>query len=201
VGPRHPSLRPIWLTCGGCTGRRFDNDQGNTNSNPLKILCRYVRDSIHMTRKFTLNFGLRYGLFRASFRKTRQLQQLRSDHQALTSWLETAAALYQPDYKNWARAVSAAWTSPEKAGGSAGGLGRFYDAFSQGHVHGPFHSTGLRYGTGLIPQSSAPPSDFLGRSIWRALNTVDPVYGPRRLMRRPFWRGSDIRSPSGKNYN
>src|SRR6266446_1620781 len=176
--------------------------QGNTNRNTFEnSYAGYVQDSIHMTRKFTLNLGLRYDYFGIMQEKHGNFSNF--DPTTGADILVGNGRLYQPDYNNWAPRVSAAWdvtgkgTTVLRAGWDV-----FYDAFSQdmfiGHL--PFNS-GFDPGPAYTGNLGALNPIFSADLFGGPLNTVDPVYGFASLMSDRFGVDQHIRSPYLENYN
>jgi hypothetical protein len=176
--------------------------QGNTDRNTFEnSYAAYFQDSIHMTRKFTLNFGLRYDYFGIVQEKHGNFSNF--DPTTGADILVGNGRLYQPDYNNWAPRVSAAWDVTGKGKTVLrAGWGVFYDAFSQdmfmGHL--PFNS-GFDPGPAYTGNPSALNPISSAGLFGGALNTVDPVYGPASLMSDRFGVDQHIRSPYLENYN
>jgi outer membrane receptor protein involved in Fe transport len=176
--------------------------QGNTDRNTFEnSYGGYFQDSIHMTRKFTLNFGLRYDYFGIVQEKHGNFSNF--DPNTGADILVGNGRLYQPDYNNWAPRVSAAWDVTGKGKTVLrAGWGVFYDAFSQdmfmGHL--PFNS-GFDPGPAYTGNPSALNPISSAGLFGGALNTVDPVYGPASLMSDRFGVDQHIRSPYLENYN
>jgi hypothetical protein len=176
--------------------------QGNTNRNTFEnSYSGYFQDSIHMTRKFTLNFGLRYDYFGIVQEKHGNFSNF--DPTTGADILVGNGRLYQPDYNNWAPRVSAAWDVTGKGKTVLrAGWGIFYDAFSQdmfmGHL--PFNS-GFDPGPAYTGNPSALNPISSAGLFGGALNTVDPVYGFASLMSDRFGVDQHIRSPYLENYN
>jgi hypothetical protein len=176
--------------------------QGNTNRNTFEnSYSGYFQDSIHMTRKFTLNFGLRYDYFGIVQEKHGNFSNF--DPTTGADILVGNGRLYQPDYNNWAPRVSAAWDVTGKGKTVLrAGWGVFYDAFSQdmfmGHL--PFNS-GFDPGPAYTGNPSALNPISSAGLFGGALNTVDPVYGFASLMSDRFGVDQHIRSPYLENYN
>ena len=174
--------------------------QGNTNRNTFEnSYAGYVQDSVHLTRKFVLNLGLRYDYFGIVQEKHGNFNNF--DPAAGTDLIVGNGRLYNPDYNNWAPRVSAAWdiTGHGKTVVRAG-WGVFYDAISQdmflGHL--PFNSgfdPGAAYsGFGLNPISSASLSGG-------ALDPTLPVYCCSGAMSDRFGVDQHMRTPYMENYN
>ncbi len=176
--------------------------QGNTNRNTFEnSYSGYFQDSIHVTRKFTLNFGLRYDYFGIVQEKHGNFSNF--DPTTGADILVGNGRLYQPDYNNWAPRVSAAWDVTGKGKTVLrAGWGVFYDAFSQdmfmGHL--PFNS-GFDPGPAYTGNPSALNPISSAGLFGGALNTVDPVYGFASLMSDRFGVDQHIRSPYLENYN
>ena len=177
--------------------------QGNTNRNTFEnSYAGYVQDSIHMTRKFTLNLGLRYDYFGIMQEKHGNFSNF--DPTTGADILVGNGRLYQPDYNNWAPRVSAAWDVTGKGTTVLrAGWGVFYDAFSQdmfiGHL--PFNS-GFDPGPAYTGNLGALNPIFSADLFGGPLNTVDPVNTPFALpMSDRFGVDQNIRSPYLENYN
>jgi hypothetical protein len=173
---------------------------GNTNRNTFENShAAYIQDSVHVTRKLTLNWGLRYDYF--GIVQDKQGNFTNIDPTTGNLLLVGAGRLYQPDYNNWAPRVSAAWD----VFGSGktvlrAGYGIFYDAFSQDMFEGhlPFNSSfdpGAAYnGFGPNPIAFAPATgDPLAAGV--------PVYGFSSAQPDAFGVDQHIRTPYIQNFN
>lgn len=174
--------------------------QGNTNRNTFEnSYAGYVQDSIRLTRKFTLNFGLRYDYFGIVQEKHGQFTNF--DPATGDPLLVGNGRLYNPDYNNWAPRVSAAWdvTGRGKTVLRAG-FGIFYDAFSQdmfmGHL--PFNSV---FDPGPAYAGFGPNPIFTADLFGGALDPKAPVYFTSGTMGDLFGVDQQIRSPYMENYN
>ena len=116
---------------------------GETNRNTFENShAGYLQDSWRVSRRFTVNLGLRYDYFGL----VQEKHGLFNNVDPTTGFPSPIgqARLYQPDWNNWAPRVSAAWdlTGRGKTVLRAG-YGIFYDAVSQdmflGHL--PFSSS------------------------------------------------------------
>jgi outer membrane receptor protein involved in Fe transport len=186
---------------------------GNTNRNTFEnSYSGYVQDSVHLTRKFVLNLGLRYDYFGI----------VQEKHGGFTNFdpvsgdplIVGSGRLYEPDYNNWAPRVSAAWdiTGRGKTVLRAG-WGIFYDAFSQdmflGHL--PWNSgfdPGAAYSgypTDVNRISSAGVRQVFdagsGSFVNAALDPTLPVYDFSSPMSDRFGVDQNLRSPYMENYN
>jgi hypothetical protein len=173
---------------------------GDTNRNTFEnSYAGYVQDSIHMTRKFTLNLGLRYDYFGI----------VQEKHGNFTNFSPTTGAdilvgngrLYQPDYNNWAPRVSAAWDLTGKGKTVLrAGWGVFYDAFSQdmfiGHL--PFNSL---FDPGPGYSGAGPNPISFATLAGGPLSTTLPVYAAPAPISDRFGVDQNIRSPYLENYN
>ena len=176
--------------------------QGNTNRNTFEnSYAAYFQDSIHLTRQFILNFGLRYDYFGIVQEKHGNFSNF---NPATGADIEVGnGRLYQPDYNNWAPRVSAAWDVTGKGKTVLrAGWGIFYDAFSQdmfmGHL--PFNS-GFDPGVAYTGDPNAANPISSAGLFGGALTTTDPVYGPASLMSDRFGIDQHIRTPYMENYN
>src|SRR5262249_12136697 len=81
---------------------------GNTNRNTFENShAIYCQDSLRMNRRFTLNLGLRYDYFGLIQEKHSMFNNV--DPTTGNVFAVGQGRLYQPDYKNVAPRVSAAW--------------------------------------------------------------------------------------------
>jgi Carboxypeptidase regulatory-like domain/TonB dependent receptor len=173
---------------------------GETNRNTLENShAGYVQDSWRVSRRFTLNLGLRYDYFGL----VQEKHGLFNNVDPTTGFPSPIgqARLYQPDWNNWAPRVSAAWdlTGRGKTVLRAG-YGIFYDAVSQdmflGHL--PFSSSfdpGPAYsGSGANPISFGAPTGL-------PLAAGVPVFGGYSPMTDAFGFDPNIRTPYIQNFN
>ena len=160
----------------------------------------YLQDSYRLSRRLTLNLGLRYDYFGI----------IQEKHDMFTNVDPTtgevfpmgAGRLYQPDYKNWAPRLSVAWDATGKGKTVVRiGFGIFYDSYSQdmfiGHL--PFSSSfdpGPAYsglpGVGQISFGS-PTGEAFAPNV--------PVFGSYTPMGDAFGVDPNIRTPYMENYN
>ena len=121
-----------------------DTDR-NTFENSHAI---YIQDSSRITRRFTLNLGLRYDYYGIITEKKHQFSNI---DPATGFIFQPVGHLYAPDYNNWSPRVSFAWDLTGKGKTVLrAGYGLFYDAFSQdmfmGHTpFGSFFAPGPAY--------------------------------------------------------
>jgi outer membrane receptor protein involved in Fe transport len=186
---------------GGTQGIGDSNRNTFENSNGA-----YLQDSYRLSRRITLNLGLRYDYFGI----------IQEKHDMFTNVDPTTGdvfpvgqgRLYQPDYKNWAPRFSVAWDVTGKGRTVVRtGFGIFYDSYSQdmfmGHL--PFSSSfdpGPAYsglpGAGQISFGS-PATDAYGNVLPLALN--QPVFGDYTPMGDAFGVDPHIRTPYLENFN
>jgi hypothetical protein len=173
---------------------------GETNRNTFENShAGYLQDSWRVSRRFTLNLGLRYDYFGL----VQEKHGLFNNVDPTTGFPSPIgqARLYQPDWNNWAPRVSAAWdlTGRGKTVLRAG-YGIFYDAVSQdmflGHL--PFSSSfdpGPAYsGSGANPISFGTP-------IGLPFADGVPVFGGYSPMTDAFGFDPSIRTPYIQNFN
>jgi outer membrane receptor protein involved in Fe transport len=174
--------------------------QGNTNRNTFEnSYAGYFQDSIRVTRKFTLNLGVRYDYFGIVQEKHGQFTNF--DPATGQPLLVGTGRLYNPDYNNWAPRVSAAWdvTGRGKTVLRAG-WGVFYDAISQdlfmGHL--PWNSV---FDPGPAYAGFGPNPIFTASLFGGALDPNNPVYFTSGTMGDLFGFDQNIRTPYMENYN
>ncbi len=182
---------------------------GDTNRNTFEnSQAGYVQDSYRMTRRFTVNLGLRYDYFGIVQEKHGMFNNV--DPTTGAVFAVGQGRLYQPDYNNWAPRVSVAWdTTGHQRTVLRAGYGIFYDATSQdmfmGHL--PFSSSfdpGVAYsglpGTGQISFGSPTGVPFQVCNNSNSGSCV-PVFGNYKPMQDAFGIDPNIRTPYLQNYN
>ena len=173
---------------------------GETNRNTFENShAAYVQDSLRLTRRLTLNMGLRYDYYGI----VQEKHGLFNNVDPTTGLASPVGQgrLYQPDYNNWAPRVSVAWDVTGKGKTILrAGYGVFYDAVSQdmflGHL--PFSSSfdpGPAYSG-----SGADPISF-GGPIKAAFAAGTPVFGGFSAMSDAFGFDPKIRAPYIQNFN
>lgn len=116
---------------------------GNTNRNTFENShAIYFQDGFHVSRRVTLNLGVRYDYYGLIQEKHGNFTNINPT--TGTPFVVGQGRLYQPDYKNVAPRVSVAWDLTGKGKTVVrAGYGIFYDAYSQdffvGHL--PFSSS------------------------------------------------------------
>lgn len=176
---------------------------GDTNRNTFQnSQALYFQDSYRMTRRFTLNLGLRYDYYGLIQEKHQNFTNIILDPLALTATptILGGARLYQPDYKNFAPRVSFAWDVTGKQSTVVrAGYGIFYDAYSQDAFMGqvPYNSAfdpGNTYaGFGPNPIRFASPTGIPFGS--------GPVFGSFSPMSDGFGVDPNLRTPYMQNFN
>jgi outer membrane receptor protein involved in Fe transport len=176
--------------------------QGNTNRNTFEnSYAGYLQDSMRLTRRFTLNLGLRYDYFGVVQEKHGNFSNF--DPATGADFVVGNGRLFEPDYNNWAPRVSAAWDLTGRGRTVLrAGWGIFYDAFSQdifmGHL--PWNSgfdPGPAYTGSFLAEHPISSAGLFGG----ALNSTDPVYSFASPMSDRFGIDRHIRSPYLENYN
>ncbi|HVM74735.1 MAG TPA: TonB-dependent receptor [Candidatus Saccharimonadales bacterium] len=175
--------------------------QGNTNRNTLEnSYAAYIQDSIKVSRKVTVNLGLRYDYFGIIQEKHGNFTNI--DPTTGIGYPVGSGRLYQPDYNNWAPRISVAWdlTGRGKTVLRAG-YGIFYDAFSQDMFMGH-----LPWNSSFDP--GAAYNGFVGPNLISTANVNSvplsanlPVYGAPGPMGDAFGVDTHIRTPYMENYN
>ncbi len=174
---------------------------GDTNRNTFENShAFYLQDSYRLTRRITLNLGLRYDYFGIVQEKHDMFTNV--DPTTGDVFPVGAGRLYQPDYKNWAPRFSVAWDVTGKGKTVVRtGFGIFYDSYSQdmfiGHL--PFSSSfdpGPAYsglpGVGQI-SSGSPTGEAFAPNV--------PVFGSYSPMGDAFGVDPHLRTPYMENYN
>ncbi|HXL21987.1 MAG TPA: TonB-dependent receptor [Candidatus Dormibacteraeota bacterium] len=169
-----------------------DTDR-NTFENSHAI---YIQDSSRITRRFTLNLGLRYDYYGIISEKKHQFSNIDPVTGAL---IHPQGHLYAPDYNNWSPRVSFAWDLTGKGKTILrAGYGLFYDAFSQdlfmGHIpFGSFFAPGPAYsGFDNISQLSPRSTPF---------NPNVPVFAFPTPLQDAFGVDQNLRTPYMQNFN
>src|SRR5271154_3786534 len=173
---------------------------GNTNRNTFEnSYAGYFQDSYRLKRNFTVNLGLRYDYFGIIQDKQDNFTNIDPTTGALI--LVGAGRLYQPDYRNWAPRVSAAWDV--RGNGKTvlrAGYGIFYDAYSQdmfiGHL--PFNSG---FDPGPDYNGFGPNPISFAAITGAPLTAGQPVYGATSPMPDAFGVDQNIRTPYLQNFN
>jgi len=177
--------------------------EGNTNRNTFENSHSiYFQDGFHVSRRVTLNLGVRYdyyGLIQEKHGNFTNIDLI--NHIAVNLGQRR---LYQPDYKNVAPRVSVAWDLTGKGKTVVrAGYGIFYDAYSQDQFigHLPFNSgfdPGPAYsGFGPNPISTASVTGAAfaaGVPVYINSNSAIPISDA-------FAVDPHIRTPYMQNFN
>jgi hypothetical protein len=178
----------------------------------------FVQDSYRITPRLTLNYGLRWDYFGVVGEKNNLLSNVTSFSPAIGTGTFTLtqvgqpglSKLYNPDKKDFAPRISAAWDVTGKGKTVVrAGFGLFFDAFSQDMVLGhlpyeTFFSPGAAYNP--IPGASPILSAGLNASLsgGGALQAGVPVYGNETACNFEcdvFGFDRNIKTPYMENYN
>jgi hypothetical protein len=173
----------------------------------------YVQDSFRATSRLTLNYGLRWDYFGVVKEKNNLLSNITSVSPAPGTGTFTLTqvgqpglgSLYNPDKKDFAPRVSAAWDVTGKGKTVIrAGFGLFYDAFSQdmvlGHLpYAPFYDPGPAYNN-VGPDPIRSASAFGGKII-----AGSPLYNAAAPCTAvecdSFGFDRNIKTPYMENYN
>ncbi len=132
----------------------FGNSTRHTFENSFGL---YLQDSFRLTPRVTLNYGLRYDYFGVVREKNNLLSNITNLDPVNDTYTMTQVgqpglgSLYNPDKKDFAPRVSAAWDVTGKGKTVVrAGWGMFFDAFSQdmvlGHLpYSPYFDPGPAY--------------------------------------------------------
>jgi len=171
----------------------------------------YIQDSFRVNPRLTLNYGVRWDYFGVVHEKNNLFSNITSvDPAAATFTLSQVGTsgldkLYQPDYKDFAPRVSAAWDVTGK--GSTvirAGFGIFFDGVSQdfflGHLpYAPFFDPGPAY-------NPAGPTPILSAgAVGGLISPGVPVFGDSttgcNFECDVFAFDRNIKTPYMENYN
>jgi len=173
----------------------------------------YLQDSFRVTSRLTFNYGLRWDYFGIVAEKNNLLSNITSLAPApgagtfrLTEVGQPGlSSLYNPDYRNFAPRVSAAWDVSGKGKTVVrAGWGMFYDAFSQdmvlGHLpYAPFFDPGPAYnnfGPDPIVSTSAVVAPIVaGQPVYALATTCTfecDVFAFDRNIRTPYMENYNL---------
>ncbi len=183
---------------GDSTRNTFENSYG-----------AYFQDSLRLTPRLTLNYGLRWDYFGVAAEKKDLFSNITSFNTSGATFTLTEVGqpglsrLYEPDYKNFAPRVSLAYDVTGKGKTVIrAGYGIFYDAFSQdfflGHLpYPPFFDPGPAY-------NNIGPKPILSTGVTGSIAPNTPVFVPATTCNFEcdvFAFDRHIKTPYMENYN
>ena len=173
----------------------------------------YLQDSFRVTPRVTLNYGLRYDYFGVVGEKNNLLSNITNLDPINNTYTMTQvgqpglSSLYNPDRKDFAPRVSAAWDVTGKGKTVIrAGWGMFFDAFSQdmvlGHLpYSPFFDPGAAYNNTNNPAADPILSTGI---VGGTISTGVPVYAAASGCNYEcdaFAVDRNIKMPYMENYN
>jgi outer membrane receptor protein involved in Fe transport len=187
----------------------FGNTVRHTHENSVGF---YVQDSFRATQHLTLNFGLRYDYYGVVGEENNLLSNITSVSPAPGTGTFTLtqvgqpglSSLYNPDKKDFAPRVSAAWDVTGKGKTVIrAGWGMFYDAFSQdmvlGHLpYAPYFDPGPAY------NNFGPQAILSTGVVGGPIQSGVPVFQPTTTCNYEcdvFGFDRNIKTPYMENYN
>jgi outer membrane receptor protein involved in Fe transport len=187
----------------------FGNSLRHTHENNFGF---YVQDSFRPTQRLTINYGLRWDYFGVVKEKNNLLSNITSVSPAPGTGTFTLtqvgqpglSSLYNPDKKDFAPRISAAWDVTGKGKTVIrAGFGMFYDSFSQdmvlGHLpYAPFFDPGPAY------NNFGPQPILSTGAVGGPIVSGVPVYGATTTCGYEcdaFGFDRNIKSPYMENYN
>jgi hypothetical protein len=186
--------------------------EGNSNRHTVQnSYAGYAQDSFRVTRRLTLNYGVRWDYFGVIHEKNNLFSNFdpavgleQVGHPVLPPGVPDTphiARLYQPDYNNFAPRLSFAYDVTGKGRTVVrGGWGVFYDVFSQDFFLGQLPFNTLNPGPAYNPTGPDP--------ILFSFSPVGQIVSGQPVFPAASFGGSDvfavdrhIRTPYMENYN
>jgi len=197
----------------GCVDNGFQYFGDSTRHTHENNFGLYVQDSFRATSRLTFNYGLRWDYFGIVQEKNNLLSNVTSVSPAPGTGTFTLtqvgqpglSSLYNPDHKDFAPRVSAAWDVSGKGKTVVrAGFGMFFDAFSQdmvlGHLpYAPFFDPGPAYnnfGPSPILSTGAVGGQIVaGQPLYAATTTCSyecDVFAFDRNIKTPYMENYNI---------
>ncbi len=209
VSPTSTGLDDFLAGCVDSGFQYFGNTLRHTHEDSFGF---YLQDSFRATQRLTLNIGLRYDYYGVVGEKNNLLSNITSVSPAPGTGTFTLtqvgqpglSSLYNPDKKDFAPRVSAAWDVTGKGKTVVrAGWGMFFDAFSQdmvlGHLpYAPFFDPGPAY------NNFGPQAILSTGAVGGTISAGVPVYQATTTCGYEcdvFAFDRNIKTPYLENYN
>jgi hypothetical protein len=179
------------------------NSHRNTHQNNHGF---YAQDNFRLTRRLTLNYGMRWDYYGVISESNNQLSRFDTTTQSLVQVGSGLSSLYPKDLNNFAPRVAVAWDAMGTGKTIVrAGWGLYYDAFSQDFFigHFPFNtfSPGMTYnavGPNPITAGSFTTTDAAGNGV---IVPDQPIFSGFTPTTDVWTVPTNLRTPYIQNYN